>query len=536
MARQLDLRELANPRGTVNRAVRGAGSGGKWLSRYVLPLLLLAGFAGTLAYSFREAFFTAKPVKVVPVMAVQAEIAQSEAPLFQSAGWVEARPTAVLVTALAEGVVEKLLVIEGQELRAGDDVAQLIDLDSKLRLQDVAAELKSRQAELSSRKASLIAAETRLREPLDLQTKLAEAEAMLARIATERSRLPSQIAAAQSKLTLTAKELESRQNSTDVLGKLSLARAENEHQVAGAAHRELLAQQATLEQEQAANERRVKALQRQLELKTEELRQRDEALAAVELAEAKVMQATVMLDVAKLNLSRMTIKAPTGGKVLALVARPGSKVMGQTAAAAPEASTVITMYDPARLQIRADVRLEEVPRVFVGQQARIETPAVKGALKGEVIAATSITDIQKNTLQMKVAVLDAPAVLKPDMLVQVTFLSPVSTKPKAETAQATLTLVIPPELVEQEGNETRVWIANQERRIAELRPVTLGGLTTDGFREVKQGLAIGDRLIVSGTESLRPGDRIRITGEGTTTPQPASHDGGSNGSHNMKRL
>ncbi|QDU26649.1 hypothetical protein ETAA8_17300 [Anatilimnocola aggregata] len=283
-------------------------------------------------------------------------------------------------------------VIEGQELSAGDDVAQLIDSDSKLRLQDVAAELKSRQAELSSRKASLVAAETRLREPLDLQTKLAEAEAMLARIATERSRLPCQIAAAQSKLTLTAKELESRQNSTEVLGKLSLARAENENQVASAAHRELLARQATLEQEQTANERRGKALQCQLDLKTDEIRQRDDAVAAVELAEAKVMQATVMVDVAKLNLSRMTIKAPTAGKVLALVARPGSKVMGRTAATAPEASTVITMYAPARLQIRADVRLEEVPRVFVGQQARIEPPAVKVALKGEVIAATSITD------------------------------------------------------------------------------------------------------------------------------------------------
>ena len=536
MARQLDLRELANPRGTVRGATQRAAAGAQWLSRYVLPLVLLAGFIGTLAYSLREAFFTAKPVQVVPVMSVQAEIAQSEAPLFQSAGWVEPRPTAVLVTALAEGVVEKLLVIEGQELRAGDEIAQLIDSDANLLVQKAAAELKSRQAELSSSKASLAAAETRFREPLDLQTKLAEAEAMLARITTERSRLPSQIAAAESKLTLTSKELESKQSSTDVLGKLALARAENEQRVARAAHQELLAQQVSLEQEQTANERRVKALQRQLELKTEELRQRDEALAALELAEANVLQANVALEAAKLNLSRMSINAPTSGKVLALVARPGSKVMGQSAATAPEASTVITMYDPSRLQIRADVRLEEVPRVFVGQQARIETPAVKGSLKGEVIAATAITDIQKNTLQIKVAVLDAPAVLKPDMLVQVTFLSPVSAQPKTLTAQPPLTLVIPPDLVQQDGNESLVWVANQQRKVAELRPVTLGGMTTDGFQEVKQGLAIGDRLITSGAESLREGDRIRITGEGASNSHPALHDHNSHGPHKMKRL
>jgi HlyD family secretion protein len=536
MARQLDLRELANPRGTVSSAARGHGGGGRWLSRFVLPMVLLLGFAGALAYSFREIFLTAHPVKVVPVMAVQAEITESEAPLFQSAGWVEPRPTPVLVTALAEGIVEQLLVIEGQDLRAGETVARLIDADAQLRVQDAAAELSSRQAEMASKKASLIAAETRLREPLEWQTKLAEAEAMLARIGTERARLPGQIAAAESKLTLAGKELESRRNSTDVLGKLALARAENEHQVATAVHQELLAQKTTLEQEQAANDRRVKALQRQLELKTEELRERDEALAAVDLAEAKVRQANVMVEAAKLNLNRMTVKAPTAGRVQALIARPGSKVMGQTAASAPEASTVITMYDPARLQVRADVRLEEVPRVFVGQQARIETPAVAGALDGEVIATTSITDIQKNTLQVKVAVLDPPAVLKPDMLVQVTFLSPQKPKAASETVQAHLTLVIPPELVQQEGNESRVWIANQQRKVAELRAVTLGGLTRDGFREIKQGLSIGDRLIVSGAESLRVGDRIRIAGEGAGSSRPTSHDPNSHGAHKMKRL
>lgn len=535
MARQIDLRELAHPRGAEQPAVRGS-SAARLLSRYVLPLVLLGGFVGTLLYSFREALLSAKPVTVVPVMAVQAQIAQSEAPLFQSAGWVEPRPTPVLVTALAEGVVQRLLVIEGQELKAGDDVAHLIDADARLRVQEAEAELRSRQADLASQKASLAAAEIRLREPLELQTRLAEAEAMLAKIATERARLPSQIAAAQSKLALTAQELESRKNLTDVLAKLALARAENEHQVADAAHRELLAQQATLEQEQAANERRVKALERQLELKTEEQRERDEAVAVVELAQAKVQQATVLLDVAKLNLSRMTIKAPTEGKVMALVARPGSKVMGLTATGAHEASTVVTMYDPSRLQIRADVRLEEVPRVFVGQQARIETPAVKGTMQGEVIAATSITDIQKNTLQVKVAVTDPPAVLKPDMLVQVTFLSPVSDKSQAETTQAALTLVIPPDLIRQNGSEAQVWIANQEQKIAELRTVTLGSLTTDGLREVKQGLAVGDRLIVSGSDSLRPGDRIRITGEEESQPNPASLEPDSHSSHKMKRL
>ena len=98
MTRQLDLRELATPRGNAGPVARRTGGSTRWLTRYLLPFLLLCGFVGTLVYSMREAFLPAKGVRVIPVMAVQAEIAESESPLFQSAGWVEPRPTPVIVS------------------------------------------------------------------------------------------------------------------------------------------------------------------------------------------------------------------------------------------------------------------------------------------------------------------------------------------------------------------------------------------------------------------------------------------------------
>jgi RND family efflux transporter MFP subunit len=533
MAVQVDLRQLATPREVPSDSARPHRNRLAWLTRYVLPLVLIAGFGGALAWSFREALLPAAPVYVVPVVAVRAEIEQPEAPLFQSAGWVEPRPTAVNVSALEEGVVEKLLVIEGQELKAGDVIARLIDADAKLRLRQAEAEVKSRQAELASSEAALAAAEIRHQEPLELQTKLAEAEAMLARVDNELSRLPSQVKAAQSRAELAAQEKESRQQSSGVVGKLALARAENELQAANAAVSELSAQQAALEKEREAQQRRVAGLRRQLELKADEHQALAEAKAGVDLADAQLTQARVALDKAKLSLTRTTIYAPVDGKVLALVARPGSKVMGLTPTAMPDASTVVTMYDPQRLQVRADVRLEEVPRVFPGQQVRIETPAVRGPLHGEVIAATSMTDIQKNTLQVKVAVTDPPAVLKPDMLVEVTFLSPPSSLPKSEGSDSPLTLVIPPELIVHSGDESSVWIVDQQQGAARLKPITLGGRTADGLVEVKSGLAVGDRLIASGAESLRTGDRVRIMGEDAEPVGQRTHD---HSQMKMKRL
>jgi HlyD family secretion protein len=536
MSTQVDLRSLANPRGTDQTRRAGRRNRFAWLTYFVLPVMLLGGFAGALAYSFREALLPAKPVTVVPALAVRSEVSEPEAPLFQCAGWVEARPTAILVSSLEEGVVEQLLVIEGQELKQGEVIARLIDADAKLRLRDAEAEVNSRRAEVASARATLTAAEVRLREPIERETLLAEAEAMLARVENELYRLPSQRKAAQSRFELAEKDSEGKRQAGDAVSRLGLARAIAEAQSAAAALSELASQQTSLEKELAAQRKRVAGLKRQLELKVEEQRQRDEAKAAFDLAESRLGQAEVALEVAELKLSRMVIKAPAEGKVLSLVARPGTKVMGLAAASMPDASIVVTMYDPRRLQVRADVRLEEVPKVFPGQKVTIETPAVGNPMAGEVIAATSLTDIQKNTLQVKVSIMEPPVVLKPDMLVQVTFLSPPKPGKAKASDDARFTLVIPSDLPFDVEGQTMVWVADRSERTARLQAVTLGGSTSDGMREVKSGLSVGDRLIASGIESLRPGDRIRITGEadsGSGSQTLPAHD---HAAKKMKRL
>src|SRR5215468_420037 len=98
MSASVDLRQLAVRR-DGGAPVRPARRRGHLVARYLLP---------------------AKPVTVVPVLTSRAELRQEGTPLFQSAGWIEPRPTPILITALYEGVVEKLLVVEGQEVKAGE--------------------------------------------------------------------------------------------------------------------------------------------------------------------------------------------------------------------------------------------------------------------------------------------------------------------------------------------------------------------------------------------------------------------------------
>ena len=92
----------------------------------------------------------AKDVTIVPVLVSRAEVQNEGTPLFQAAGWVEPRPTPTLVSAQAEGVIEKLLVVEGQEVVADQPVAQLIDTDARMAVSKAEAEVQLREADLDT--------------------------------------------------------------------------------------------------------------------------------------------------------------------------------------------------------------------------------------------------------------------------------------------------------------------------------------------------------------------------------------------------
>jgi RND family efflux transporter MFP subunit len=540
MSTDVDLRQLAVRR-DGGEAGPAAGRRRRHLaSRYLLPGAILFGFLAVLAWAARDSLLPARPVTVVPVLAVRAELRQEGTPLFQAAGWVEPRPTPAVVTALAEGVVGELLVVEGQEVKAGEPVARLLDADARLGVKAAESDLRLRQAEAARARAALKAARANLERPAHLKAALAEAEALLARKETEVAALPFQLRAAQSRFETTRTTFENLSGaySSGSIPARRYREAKQELEVATAAFEELKARAPRLRAEVKALAGRQQALRERLELMTEEVRAQAEAEAQVEAAEAKAQQARVALAAARLRLERMVVRSPRAGRVLALAARPGTRLMGQAATGLPEASTVGTLYDPASLQVRADVRLEDVPRVRPGQAVRIETPAAPGGpLDGEVLFPTSQADIQKNTLQVKVAVKGPPPTLRPDMLVQVTFLAPPP--PRAASAAAEpLRLLVPRRLVESGEGGHHVWVADQAAGAARRKAVKLGAASGE-LVEAVEGLNAADRLIAGGREGLRDSLRITVTGEdtagGAVRGEPAPGAGRPPGGHKGKR-
>ena len=482
-------------------------------TRYVLPVGVLLGFAVVVAWAARDSLLPAKEVTVVPVLVTRTLEQQAGTPLFTSAGWIEPSPYPTQVTALAEGVVEKLLVIEGQEVKKGEPVAELIRRDSELAVTHVHAEVEMRAADLESARAQLTAAETKLAQPVQLDAALSETEAMLARAQTELGNLSLQIEAADARVKIVKSDLDGKKEVGEaIITRRAIQRAESEYDSAVAMRDELKQRGPRLQKEIDALTRRKDAVAKQRELKTDEIRAVAEAKSLVASAEAKLHQVMAEEDIAKLRLERMIVKSPATGRVLARVAREGTRLMGLKSESDQDSSTVVTLYNPDKLQVRADVRLEDVPRLRPNQPVKIETAASSQTLDGHILVVTSSADIQKNTLQVKVAIDHPPPQIKPEMLVKVTFLAMTEDQPKSDAQKQKERIYVPKSLVGSDDAGNFVWIADQAANVARRRPVKTGGNGRENSIEV-EGLSPADKVIAGGRDGLSDSQRIHIKGE-----------------------
>lgn len=507
----VDLSQLAVDRPETSQSPSRRGH---WLGRYAFPALLVGGFAALVLWCSQEYLFPPKRVQVIPVFATQAEIRTEGAELFKAAGWIEPRPTAIRVAALATGVIEELLVVEDQLLRKGEPIAELIKADAILIHSGAVANRELAEAELERNKAACAAAKTRFEQPVHLEAKLAAADADLAKINTSLINLPFETQRAKTELEFAKGDYERMFKAAASVSDREVDRSRADFETAKAHLSELLDRKQSLEKEVFAVRQKRNAINIQLQLLAEETKEKDETVAMVEAAEAKLKQMSVAESEAELRLQRMTIRAPVDGRVYRLVGLPGARVGTgvMTAMDGHDGSSVITMYRPDSLQIRVDVRFEDIPKVSLGQLVAISNPAMKKPIRGRVLFISSEADIQKNTLQVKVAIDSPLGFFKPEMLVDVTFLAPKQAG-NTDASEQELTLLVREDLVFDDGGVSFVWVANQTKGIAEKTEVELGQRGRDGMVQIITGLDVGSRLISRGVDGLANGNRIKVTGE-----------------------
>lgn len=510
----VDLSQLAIDRSPSPSAP--ARSGRNLVTRYLLPGLLILGFAGLVAWSARDLLFPPLEVQVVPVLATHSKIQAEGTELFNAAGWVEPRPTSISVSALAKGVVEKLLVVEDQPVEVGEPIATLVMDDAQLAHQRAMANRQLAEAELDRAKATLAAATKRFEQPVHLEARLAEAEAALAKVNTMLTNLPFATERAEANQKFAQRDYERNVGAAQSLSEREIDQSKTEFETAKALLQELKDRQASLVNERKAIAHRRDAVRELLAMLADEIEARDTASAQVKAQEARVQQMTVAEAEAKLRLDRMTVRAPVSGRVYQLISFPGTQVGDSvmTSVLGRDGGTVVTMYQPDNLQIRVDVRFEDIPKISLAQPVRINNPALKDPIQGTVLFISSEADIQKNTLQVKVVIDSPPDFFKPEMLVDVTFLAPKTELPNDVPTEQDLRIYVPQNLIHNGEGGSYVWLADLSAGKAIRQTVSTGRPNQDGMIEIEQGLTVGSRVICSPAEQLSDRARIRVTGEG----------------------
>jgi HlyD family secretion protein len=463
---------------------------------WLVPLGLIGGFAILLASLFADRLWPAPQVQATPSLLLrqgteltsilaademEAQPTPTVTPAteddqwkqgtisFQASGWVEPDPLPIKATSLIDGVVKEVHVLEGKSVSKGEALATLVDDDARLDLETALSELETLRGQYAAHCTNIPASNARM-------------ESARKQLAADEARL---------------KVLEDESNRINSLTSNAVSAGE-------------IIQSALKADAQRAQSQATASVIPQIEAELAKLQ------AEIKVFEAQLSAAETEVSRKKLALERTVIRSPVDGIVLRLLAVPGQKrMLGMDD---EDSATIAILYQPDRLQARIDVPLSDAGGLMAGQKVRLKTDLLPDVIfRGEVTRIVGEANLQRNTLQAKVRILNPDPRLRPEMLCRAEFLAPVVEKTapdgtSTDTSGGTgrYSIWAPAGAIKESDGEgpVRLWIL--DKGIVQPRPVTLGTGIREGYREIKEGLRPGELVVTSSLDSLKPGQRARL--------------------------
>jgi len=400
----------------------------------VAPALLATALLLVLAWSGIVALSQVPRVQVDRVIPValsevgpepggSTQASQRSVPTVQASGWIEPEPYAVAAAALADGVVEEIFVLEGQSVSRGQVVARLVSVDAELDLFAAEADLELAESSVLMAEAEYSAAAANWEHPIAHERAISVAEAELAEFEATLAQLPASIAEANAVLRSKRQEAErlSKAAAAGSASDIELIVAESAAEAQSARVDALEQRQAILHAQVMRAQAELRAASRTLDLRVDDRLGLESARANLQSAQSKRVRAELGVRIARLRYDRMQIEAPMDGLVLRRLKSPGDKIM--RGMDDPNSAHILLIYNPEKLQVRADVPLADATHVSIGQSAQIFCEVLPDQVfDGIVSRITNEADLQRNTLQVKVTILNPSPILKPEMLSRVRFL------------------------------------------------------------------------------------------------------------------
>jgi len=227
-----------------------------------------------------------------------------------------------------------------------------------------------------------------------------------------------------------------------------------------------------------------------------------QAEVAEDEALLREVQAQAALD--KATLARHTVRAPFAGVVAAKLTEAGEWVTPGQA--------IIRLISTSEL--RLDFQVAEDFLSLVGPETEVDYsvgPDGDVRYAGRFATAVPVADRDDRTFLLRVT----PQASNPGLIPG----RSVSAILKIPTGR--VGVVVPRDaLLRYPDGRAVVWVIEPQGDVLTAREVLVEtGLQFDGRVEVREGLSIGDRVVVQGNETLRPGQKVVLRAV-AGTPQP----------------
>ena len=218
------------------------------------------------------------------------------------------------------------------------------------------------------------------------------------------------------------------------------------------------------------------------------------ARAQLDQAQNRADAAEAALRIAQVQASRTVVKAPFAGVIADVPTEVGEVV-------APGQPVVrLVRLDP--IEISLSVPDRDVVALETGLEVGVRTGARGELFHGTIAHISPAADLETRTFEVKVEVPNPEAKLLPGMIAGVELASPVGEE----------RIVLPQHVLVTRLEGNGVFI--EDDGIARWRNVTLGPVVRNQV-VVESGVAVGDRVVVTGHRELQDGDQLLVTRAGS---------------------
>ncbi|MGQ4583549.1 efflux RND transporter periplasmic adaptor subunit [Lysobacter sp. F60174L2] len=195
---------------------------------------------------------------------------------------------------------------------------------------------------------------------------------------------------------------------------------------------------------------------------------------------------------ANLELSYANVTSPISGVVASVSPKPGNFVQINT--------PIVRIVDTSELEAVLNVPERELATMKQGLPVKLKVDALPGkTFEGVVDRISPVVDAGSGTFRV-IATFDSQDVLQPGMFGRIGI-------DYDQRANATVV----PRSALLEGTDDAAVFALRDGKVARV-PVKLGYIDGE-WAEIREGLKLGDRVVVAGKSALRDGSEVTVVGE-----------------------